>query len=183
MLVLNDQDWSINEPVYLPPSGVHLNTLVFVEDLSSLEDFNPTLSKSSWSLVQVPSGFPVIDVVLVSTNAGSSAIYGIQITRSLNPFANHCTFDTCSCTSNEKLDTVWRVISDHFKLGDNVKKFYVMLAPKCEGGQFKPPVGHSRDIYFSPSSVITVYDPSKSKRPAHNRVPARSKSPRKKSST
>ena len=91
----------------------------------------------------------MIDVVLiVSTNTGSSAIYGIQITRSSNPFTNHCTYDTCSRSSNEKLEKLWRVISDHFKLHENVKKFYVMLAPKCEGGQFKPPVGHSSDIYF-----------------------------------
>jgi hypothetical protein len=181
LLTLIDQEWNIDKPMHLPPSGMPLNALFYSEDHLMLEE-SPNSSSSSWYLIHVPSGFPVIDVVLVNTKTGSSAIYGIQITRSLNPFASHCTYDTCSRSSKEKLEKLWRVISGHFKLDDMVKKFYVMLAPKCEGGQLKPPVGHSSEIYFSPMSVITAYDPSKPKRPAHNRVSTRSSSAKKKSS-
>jgi hypothetical protein len=111
-------------------------------------------------LIDVPSGFDVIDVVLVNTAAAGSSrtMYGIQITRSSKPFEKHHTFDTCTSRSRGKLNELWRVISTHLKLDDTAKKFYVMLAPNCERGQFKPPEGHSNEYYFSPTSIITEND-------------------------
>jgi hypothetical protein len=106
----------------------------------------------------------VIDVVLVDVSAGSPAIYGIQITRSKKPFAEHHTFDTCDPASKERLENLWSLISHHFKLGDNVQTFYVMLAPNCEKVKFKPPAGHESGFYFAPTTVITENDYSSARK-------------------
>jgi hypothetical protein len=118
-----------------------------------------------WNVIELPRGFDVIDVVLVYNTTSSPAIYGIQITQSLKPFAKHHTFDTCAPKSGKKLDNLWRVISNHFNLDEKtVDKFFLMLAPNCEKVEFKPPSGHTSDYYFSPSSVIPEDDPSKLKK-------------------
>jgi hypothetical protein len=173
LLTLTDQGWNMKKSITLPPTGGSLNIMMYEEDQSRLEVIQKSPSSSLWYLIQVPIGFDVIDVVLVDTTTGSSAIYGIQITPSLKPFSNDHTFDTCAPSSVERLDKLWRVISNHFKLDDTVKKLYVMRAPKYEGDEFKPPAGHSSDFYFSPTSVITGYaDPSNVKRPASDPVSA-----------
>jgi hypothetical protein len=100
-------------------------------------------------MIQVPNSFDVIDVVLVDSSA-SPVIYGIQITRSVKPFSKHYTFDTCTLRSIERLEKLWGVISENFKLGDHAKKFYVMLAPNCEVNEYKPPSTHLSDYYFAP---------------------------------
>jgi len=117
-------------------------------------------------LIQVPSGFDVIYVVLVDTD--SPTIYGIQITRSGKPFAKHHTFDTCLPRSKERLAKLRSVICNYFELDDPAEMFYVMLAPNCEGDEFKPPGGHESDYYFAPTRIITEYEPSNSrKRTSH----------------
>ena len=128
--------------------------------------------RSQWNLIQVPSGLDVIDVVLVDVSC-SPAIYGIQITRSGKPFAKHHTFDTCLSRSKERLETLWSVISHHFKLDDPVEIFYVMLAPNCKRDEFKPPGGHESDYFFATASFITEYDSSTSRKRSSHPVPAR----------
>ncbi len=91
----------------------------------------------------------MIDVVLVNLSS-SPGIYGIQIARSVSPFATHHTFDTCPPRSKERLQKLWIVISNHFGLVDSAEKFYVMLAPNCKGGDIRPPSGHSSNFFFSP---------------------------------
>ena len=157
LLKLRDQIWNATESIDLPTKGAAfpLNVMTFDEKCSMLVDTVKS-KESSWSLIQVPYGFHLIDVVLVDTTAGSPAIYGIQITRSPEPFKGHDTFDTCRPQSREKLENLWRVISTYFELdAATVKKFYVMVAPNCKKVEYKPPVGHSSDYYFSPTSVIT----------------------------
>jgi hypothetical protein len=72
-------------------------------------------SSASWFLVEVPSGFDVIDVVLVEAS-NSPAIYGFQISRSGRPFTKHHTLDTCLPKSKERLSNLWRIICDTFQL-------------------------------------------------------------------
>ena len=168
-----NQGWIVDQSIELPPTPTSLNVLVYDEIQSKLEPILPP-NDSSWNLIEVPRGFVVVDVILVNTRTGSQAIYGIQITRSSKPSAKHHTFDTCSKPSLGRLTQLWGVISRHFKLDDAVKKFYVMLAPNCEGNQFKPPANHSSDYYFSPTSVITEYSSSDSKRRSSQLGKARS---------
>ena len=160
LLTFVDQRWNIGESINLPlpiPGGPPLNILVYSESLSKLLE-SPNPGRSLWSLIQLPSGFDVIDIILVD-NTASTVIYGIQITRSFKPFAKHHTFDTCPLRSRDRLEKLWCVISNHFKIDGIVNKFFVMLAPNCEGEEFKPPVRHLSDYYFSPTSVMTSYYP------------------------
>jgi len=161
-----EQGWIVVESIKLPPRGIALNVLVYEESHSRLER-TPHSTSSSWCLIQVPSGFDVIDVVLVDMS-DSPAIFGIQITRSVKPFAKHHSFDTCLPRSKERLEMLWSVISRHFKLDEPVEVFYLMLAQNCERDEFKPPGGHKSDYYFAPASIITEYDSSTSrKRSSH----------------
>eukprot|EP00475_Leptophrys_vorax_P016991 TRINITY_DN2349_c0_g1_i7.p1 TRINITY_DN2349_c0_g1~~TRINITY_DN2349_c0_g1_i7.p1 ORF type:complete len:644 (+),score=147.85 TRINITY_DN2349_c0_g1_i7:80-2011(+) len=166
-----EQGWIVEKSMDLPPRGIPLNVLVYEESHFRLEK-TPHSTSSSWCLIQVPSGFDVIDVVLVDVS-GAPAIYGIQITRSVKPFVKHHTFDTCLPRSQERLETLWNVISDHFDLDDSVEVFYVMLAPNCERDEFKPPGGHESDCYFAPARIITKYEPSTSRKRRSHPVPAR----------
>ncbi len=148
-----------------------MNVLVYEESHSRLEK-TPISIGSSWCLIQVPSGFDVIDVVLADLS-DSPAIFGIQITRSVKPFAKHHTFDTCVPRSKVRLAKLWRVISDHFHLVEPVEVFYVMLAPNCERDEFKPPGGHESDYYFAPDRIMSEYDLSTSRKRISLPVPAR----------
>jgi hypothetical protein len=175
LLTKNDQGWIVQESMELPPRGTALNFWGYDESNSRLEK-SMNSSSSPWNLIQVPSGFNVIDVVLVVVS-GSPAIYGMQITRSVKPFADHHTFDTCSQTSQARLDKFWSVISDHFKLNGVYRLFYVMLAPNCEGYEFKPPAGHASDYYFAPTSIVA--DPKKA-RPSKPIAPRQSRAKKQK---
>ncbi len=161
----------------MPAKGISLNILVYEESHYRLVK-TPNSSSSSWCLIQVPSGFDVIDVVLVDFST-SPVICGIQITRSSRPFAKHHTFDTCPPRSKERLEKLWNVVFDHFKLDDSAEKFYVMLAPNCEGNEYKPPGGHLSDYYLSPARITTENDPSKSRKqpnhPISSRLPLKKK--------
>jgi hypothetical protein len=105
------------------------------------------LVSSPWCLIQIPSGFDVIDMVLVNVSA-SPEIDGIQITQSVKPFTTHHTFDTCPPKTKERLEKLWVVILNHFGMGDSAEMFYLMLAPNCKGDDIKPPSGHSSDFTF-----------------------------------
>jgi len=130
-----------------------VNVFGYDDSQSRLVQFMQSIG-SSWNVIEVPRGFDVIDVVVVDNSNDAPVIYGIQITRTPTPFRDHRTFDTCTPESRKKLENLWRVISNHFKLDETVSKFYVMLAPNCEKSEFRPPVGHSNDCYFSPSSIL-----------------------------
>jgi len=164
LLTCVDQGWIVKESIDLPPRGIPLNCLVYQERHSRLVK-TPNSTSSLWCLIQVPSGFDVIDVVLVDTD--SPTIYGLQITHSGKPFAKHHTFDTCLPRSKERLAKLRSVISKHFKLDDPTEMFSVMLAPNCERDEFKPPGspgGHENDYYFASRRIITEYDPSNSRK-------------------
>jgi hypothetical protein len=136
LLTLTDQSWIVVESIDLPPRvTIALNVFQYREGLSQLVEGSKS-PRSSWCLIQVPIAFDVIDVALVEMS-NSPAIYGIQITRSKIPFAKHHTFDTCPSRSKERLEKLWRVIISALKLDVNVEKFYVMLAPNCEGDEFQ----------------------------------------------
>jgi hypothetical protein len=185
LLTLNGSNWIAEQCLYLPSKASHrLSVFQYLEYLErdSVLDEIFVSEHSSWNLIQVPSGFDVIDVVLVDVSAGSPAIYGIQITRSKKPFAKHHTFDTCDPASKERLKNLWSLISHHFKLGDNVQTFYVMLAPNCEKVKFKPPAGHESGFYFAPTTVITENDYSSARERGSHPVPAREPLPKKKRS-
>jgi len=154
-----DGGWIFENATNLPPIGSAVDVFVYDERKSTLLPTGNSLFsawnliKATWNVIEVPTAFDVIDIVLVNTvSAGSSAIYGIQITRSPTPFKAHSTFDTCHLRSKEKLDKLWLVIANHFKLDDTVKKFFVMLAPNCKKDEFRPPVGHLSDYLFSPAT-------------------------------
>jgi hypothetical protein len=163
LLKLRNQGWIVDKSISLPTTNF-LNSMLYDDNLFILESLK-TSPTSPWYFIQLPSGFDVIDVVLADRTTGSPAIYGIQITRSSKPFKKHHTFDTCPPKSREKLNKLWRVISNHFKLDEKtVKKVYVMLAPNCEKREFRPPAGHSSDFYFSPPSLITYTEPVKARK-------------------
>lgn len=163
LLTLDGHNWIAKECLDLPPrTSDQLSILQYLENDSMLDEIS-IYERLKWNLIQVPSGFDVIDVVLVDVS-GSPAIYGIQITRSAKPFAKHYTFDTCLPRSKERLEKLWSVIIDYFELDNSVEKFYVMLAPNCEGDKFKPQGEHSSDFYFAPATIITEHDPFKSKK-------------------
>jgi hypothetical protein len=176
LLTKNDQGWIVQESMELPPRGTPLNFWAYDESNSALAALEKSMNSSSspWNLIQVPSGFNVIDVALVVVS-GSPAIYGMQITRSVKPFAEHHTFDTCSQKSQARLDKFWSVISDHFKLNGVYRLFYVMLAPNCEGDQFKPPAGHASDYYFAPTSIVADAVNPKKARPSKIIAPRQSR--------
>ena len=101
----NGQDWIVEDSIDLPPAMSSLNVLVYNETLSKLDpdlSWSSSSKKSSWSLILLPNGFDVIDAVLVDSSE-SATIYGIQITRSVKPFAKHHTFDTCTEKSKDRL--------------------------------------------------------------------------------
>ena len=169
-----EHGWIVEKSIDLPPRGIPLNILVYEESQFRLEK-TPHSTSSSWCLIQVPSGFDVIDVVLVDVS-GSPFIYGIQITRSVKPFAKHHTFDTCLPRSKERLEMLWKAISNNFECDDPFEIFYVMLAPNCERDEFKPPAGHESKYYFAPDKIIAE---NSRKRRSHP-VPARPPAPKQK---
>jgi hypothetical protein len=93
----------------LPPKASDLRIFQYLEDKANLDDIS-TPRGSKWNMIQVPNSFDVIDVVLVHSSA-SPVIYGIQITRSIKPFAMHYTFDTCPLRSRERLQ---KALECHF---------------------------------------------------------------------
>ena len=126
LFTLMGQEWKDKKSIDLPPNRSPMTVLVYEESQLRLKPTAIQSTDLSLTLIEVPTGFDVIDVVLVNSPSDSPVIYGIQITRSSKPFPNHHTFDTCTSRSREKLDQLWRVISDHFNLDDTVKKFYVI---------------------------------------------------------
>jgi hypothetical protein len=147
----NDGKWVTHDCSFLPPKNV-TSTKVFKyhEQLSKLivEELKSLTCPTSWHLIQVPSGFDVIDAVLVHIS-NDPTIYAIQITRSAEPFSKHYTLDTCPAKSQKRLDKLWQVISNEFNLNFN-RKFFVMVAPNCGKNKFIPPAGDSSAFYFSP---------------------------------
>jgi hypothetical protein len=166
LLTLTEQAWKEKTSIDLPPIRSPMTVLVYEESPLKLKPTPIQSSTSSWTLIEVPTGFDVIDVVLVNnTSDPPPAIYGIQITRSPKPFAKHYTFDTCHPRSSEKLNKLWSVISNHFKLDEKtINKLYVMLAPNCENTEYRPPAGHVSAYCFSPSSVLPKVDSFNSKK-------------------
>jgi len=150
LLTLRRSNWIVEECIDLPPRSLDLLAIfLYVEDNSFLEKIsNP--DRSQWKMILLPIAFDVIDVVLVDLSS-SPVIYGIQITRSVKPFAKHHTFDTCTARSKTRLEKLWSVILKHFQLVDITKKFFVMRAPNCAFDVFSPPPGHLSNYYFSPS--------------------------------
>ncbi len=150
--------WTGTTEIALPTGGIPLNVLVYREEVSRLQSYLFSTS-SVWYLIEFPSGFDVIDVVLVKVSRSSPAgIYGIKITRSGKPFATHHTFETCPPKSKKRLAKLWDVISKHFKL-DTVDIGYVMLAPNCEKDAFKPQAGHGEhEYYFAPSQIVSDHN-------------------------
>ena len=181
LLTPDGQEWIVNDSIDLPTKGVgsSLNVLAYDETRSKLDpdlSWSSSPKKSSWSLIPLPNGFDVIDIVLVDSSE-SATIYGIQITRSVNPFAKHHTFDTCPHNSKKRLEKLWNVISGHFDR--EVKEFYVMLAPNCEGSKSRPsPERHTSAYYFAPA-IISVSDPPSKKRSDYRRSASRPPSKKK----
>ena len=182
LLTLDGQEWIVNDSIDLPTKGVgsSLKFLAYDEIRSKLDpdqSWSSSPKNSSWSLILLPYGFDVIDVVLVNSSE-SATIFGIQITRSVRPFAKHNTFDTCPHDSKKRLEKLWNVISGHF--GRELKEFYVMRAPNCVGSKSRPsPKRHTSAYYFSPA-IISVSDPPSRKRIGYrlsaSRPPSKKKS-------
>jgi hypothetical protein len=107
-------------------------------------------------LIELCSGFDVLDVVLVDANKKSPTIYGIQITRSKDPFLKHHTTDTCSANSKKKLQNLWESIQNHLDI-QNPTIIFTMIAPNCENDKFKPTAGHENVYYFSPAKFVLEY--------------------------
>jgi hypothetical protein len=150
LLTLKESNWIVAECMDIPPRSLDLlGIFLYEEDYSILREIsNP--DRSQWKMIQVPNAFDVIDVVLVDLSS-SPVIYGIQITRSVKPFAKHYTFDTCSARSKSRLEKLWSVILKYFQLDGNTEKFFVMRAPNCTFDVFSPPPRHLSNYYFSPS--------------------------------
>ena len=129
--------------IYRESSGV------VIEGCETKEDF-------MWHLIEVPSCFDVVDVVLVKKINNNATIYGIQITRSEDPFANHHTFDTCTEKSKLRLEKLWKAIQ-RILLIKKSTLHYVMVAPNCIKDKFKPPAGQESCYYFSPAKIVEDY--------------------------
>jgi hypothetical protein len=172
LLSFIDEGWAVEEKVNLPSNRTPMTIFLYHESNATLE--NSTNSEvSNWALIQVPSGFDVIDVVVVELS-DRPVIYGIQITRAARPFAKHHTFDTCLPPSKKRLEKLWGVIFHRFQLDASaVEVKYLMLAPNCERDEFKPPAGHHSDYYFAPARIAADYSPSKSRKRFGHPVSAR----------
>jgi hypothetical protein len=88
-------------------------------------------------LILLPTGFPIIDVVLIDLKSKESKaqIYYIQITRSSNPFLHHKTPDNCSKRSEKALKTLMDCICTHLSI-EEYDKHFVFFAPNCEELKF-----------------------------------------------
>lgn len=120
-----------------------------------VESANEPLTKHQWHLVEVAVGFPVVDIVLVSTaDANILQVYAIQITRSTDPFNAHSTTETCSDKSKTRLKNLFVAIDDQFHATKRHVMF-VMLAPNCEKGKH---VAHDQTEPYlvSPPSIVTT---------------------------
>ena len=80
-------------------------------------------------------------------NEQPPTIYGIQITRSKDPFLKHHTTDTCSANSKAKLQYLWDAIQNHITI-QNPTIVFTMIAPNCENDKYKPTAGHENAYYF-----------------------------------
>lgn len=168
LLTRTQQGWEVKESIDLPPKGIPLIFAVYEESSFRLDVAAQHSTSSSWYLIQVPVGFDVIDVVLVDVSS-SPAIYGIQVSRSVKPFAKHHTLETCPSRSKTRLDKLWDVISKHFKLNEPLRTFFVMLAPNCGRAEFsKPTREHRSDYYFAPAGIIAAYPEPSRKRRSHS---------------
>ena len=91
---------------------------------------------------------------LVLVDKAMSVMYGIQITRSPDPFAEHKTFDTASKESTSTIENLARGIKNGLELVPNLKLEFVMVAPNCAGGRYTPPAGHLSSYLFYPPSLV-----------------------------
>ena len=127
-----DRKWEVVHSLDLPPKMSSLNVLAYDEALSTLDpdlSWRSSPKKSTWSLILLQNGFDVIDIVLVDSSS-SAKIYDIQITRSVKPYGQHRTYETCRQGSKERLKKLWRAIAGYFQ--QEFAAVYVMRAPNCE---------------------------------------------------
>lgn len=130
---------------------------IWVYDEASSVLVEKFLAKTNWHLIELSSGFDVLDVVLVDS-CDSPTIYGIQITRAKDHFEKHHTLDTFSTRSKHRLNNLWLVINETLKINDP-KIVFTMIAPNCEKDKFNPRAGHTKPYYFSPENVVFDYLP------------------------
>ena len=176
-LELKDQKWISQRSILLPESPeTPIGLLRYQEFESIIKKFSDR--ESEWYLLELGSGFDVLDVVLIDCRPKSFTVYGIQITRSRDPFKSHHTLETCSVSSKERIEKLWQAIRTSFGVAAP-KTVFVMIAPKCEGDKFKPRSGHEGSYLFSPANIVFNYQPAL-KRPSYPIVNRRTRAKRKK---
>ena len=157
ILCEEDNKWSSYESCKLPSVDSKVKLWIYREPTSNVVENCKTDNDFIWHLIQIPTCFDVIDVVLVKKIGNNAMIYGIQITRSEDPFANHHTFDTCSEKSKIRLEKLWNSIRKSLTI-DKSSEHYVMVAPNCINDKFKPPAEHKSNYFFSPAKIVEDYN-------------------------
>jgi hypothetical protein len=110
---------------------------------------------AKWNVVQLPTGFPVIDVLLFDhdTQTNTLHFYLVQITRAKDPFATHFTDETCSKTSNDRIVKVLIAAASAVKFTEDYETSFVMLAPNTIANKHVAPE-QKADYYFSPAKLL-----------------------------
>jgi hypothetical protein len=149
-VVLSDNRWTSSSSVTIPTRKC---TIWSYDEVDKVLIQKIHEDNSKWNLIELCSGFDVLDVVLAHAIEESPTIYGIQITRSRDPFRKHHTIQTCSDNSKKRLENLWNAIQNHIGIqGPNI--FFTMIAPNCEDNKFEPPAGHVEPYFFSPYNLI-----------------------------
>ena len=78
LFTLMGQEWKDIKSIDLPTNRSPMTVLVYEERQLRLKPTPIQSTDSSWTLIEVPTGFEVIYVVLVNSTSDSLVIYGIQ---------------------------------------------------------------------------------------------------------
>jgi hypothetical protein len=151
------KSWEPNDVIQLPSAGgetpqlwtcTHVDKYVMVEKGDEVKG-------AKWNVVQLPTGFPVIDVLLFQhgTEENTLHFYLVQITRAEDPFRTHFTDETCTTTSKDRIGKVLMAAASAIKFTTNYETSFVMLAPNTIANKHVAPE-QKADFYFSPASKL-----------------------------
>jgi len=152
-------DWERSGHVMtIPPKGKEFN--VGVCDNENEIVCAEAKESASWWVIELPAGFPVIDIVAVDNEKREKpVVYGIQVTRSEDPFLKHYTTDTCPKDIKPRLGGLLegmrrsRIVSREVKVEEMV---YVMWAPNCTPATLRLPVDHKNAFWIGPLEVLQI---------------------------
>jgi hypothetical protein len=156
LLSLSDErKWESGDVVNLGGSRALLWTYSDSASKSYVKKSHASDDGAKWNVVLLPTGFPVIDVLLFLHDAEENTLhfYLVQITRAKDPFATHFTDETCSTKSKDRIVNVLIAAASAIKFTTKYKTSFVMLAPNTVANKHVSPE-QACDYYFSPVDLL-----------------------------